>query len=191
MRWQRICLLSLLVFPLLTAGAYADSVSLLGTAGSFAVLAGSQSTNTGPSTIRGTLGVSPGSAVTGFPPGIVIGGTMHAADAVALQAQSDLVTAYDIFAGMGAPTVLTGQDLGGMTLTPGVYFFATSAQLTGALTLDAQGSANAQFVFQIGSTLTSASNSSVLFINGGRGDQLFWQVGSSATLGTTTAFAGN
>ena len=163
----------------------------LGVAETFAVLAGQSITNTGPTAIDGDVGVSPGSSVTGFPPGTVTNGTMHLGDAVALQAQSDLVIAYNEVAGK-APTVdLTGQDLGGMTLTPGVYFFSTSAQLTGTLTLDSQGDPNAEFDFQIGSTLTTASNSSVVMINGGDACDVYWQVGSSATLGTNTAFVGH
>jgi hypothetical protein len=163
----------------------------LGTAQSFAVLAGSTVTNTGATTVNGNLGVDPGLAVTGFPPGLVGGGTIHAGDSVALQAQSDTTTAYNTLAGQALTKDLTGQDLGGMTLVAGVYHFSSSAQLTGALTLDAQGDPNAVFVFQIGSTLTTASNSSVLVINGGLDCNVFWQVGSSATLGTTTAFKGN
>ena len=167
---------------------------ILGTAGNFAVLAGSTVTNTGPSVIDGgDVGVSPG-AITGFPPGIVVPPyTTHAADAAALQAQNDLTTAYNAAAGLAPDTDLTGQDLGGLTLTPGVYSFSSSAQLTGMLTLDDLGDPNAQFVFQIGSTLTTASNSSVLTINGGSmpGCTVFWQVGSSATLGTGTAFEGH
>ena len=118
---------------------------------------------------------------------------MHAADAVALQAQNDLTTAYNAAAGLAPTQNLTGQDLGGLTLTPGVYFFSSSAQLTGTLTLNDLGDPNAQFVFQIGSTLTTASNSSVVTINGGSmpGCNVFWQVGSSATLGTGTAFEGH
>jgi type VI secretion system secreted protein VgrG len=107
-----------------------------------------------------------------------------------MQAQADALTAYTFAAGLAPTETLTGQNLGGLTLTPGVYFFASSAALTGMLTLDAQGNPNALFLFQIGSTLTTASASSVHFINGGQGGSVFWQVGSSATLGTTTAFAG-
>ena len=162
----------------------------LGTEQSFAVLGGSTVTNTGSSVITGDLGVSPGSAVTGFPPGIVTGGTIHAADAVALQAQTDTTTTYNNLAGQTCTSDLTGQDLGGMTLVSGVYCFSSSAQLTGVLTLDAEGDSSAAWVFQIGSTLTTASNSSVLVINGGQECNVFWQVGSSATLGTTTSFIG-
>jgi len=191
MRLRRICLLSLLVLPLLASSAYADAIGWLGSAGSFAVLAGQTVTNTGHSIIHGNLGVRPGLAVTAFPPGIVIGGVIHADYVVAANAHSDLTIAYNHFAGLDITNTLTGQDLGGLTLTPGVYFFESSAQLTGTLILDAQGLADALFVFQIGSTLKAASSSSVVFINGGNGNQLIWQVGSSATLGTTTSFAGN
>ncbi|HEY8685495.1 MAG TPA: ice-binding family protein [Chloroflexota bacterium] len=163
----------------------------LGTAASFAVLGASTVTNTGPTTVNGNLGVSPGTAVTGFPPGIVSGGTIHAGDATALQAQTDTTTAYNNLAGQSCDFNLTGEDLGGKTLIPGTYCFSTSAQLTGALTLNGQGNPNAVFVFQIGSTLTTASNSSVLLINGAQACNVFWQVGSSAILGTTTHFAGN
>ncbi|HEY3129614.1 MAG TPA: IPTL-CTERM sorting domain-containing protein [Acidobacteriota bacterium] len=171
--------------------ALAQTAPPLGQAGSFAVLGGSTVTNTGPSTIVGNLGVSPGSAVTGFPPGVVTGGTIHAADAVAAQAQSDLTTAYNALAGQAFNVDLTGQNLGGLTLTPGVYHFSSSAQLTGTLFLNALGDPNAVFIFQIGSTLTTASSSSVVVINGGSNCNVFWQVGSSATLGTGTTFAGN
>jgi Ice-binding-like len=159
---------------------------------SFAVLGGSTVTNTStPTTVNGNLGVSPGSAVTGFPPGIVTGGTIHSADTVAAQAQTDLTTTYNNLASTSCNTDLTGQDLGGKTLTPGVYCFSTSAQLTGTLTLDAQGNPDAVFVFKIGSTLTTASASSVLLINGGSNCGVFWQVGSSATLGTGTTLVGS
>jgi hypothetical protein len=159
---------------------------------SFAVLGGSTVTNTNtPTIVNGNLGVWPGSAVTGFPPGIVTGGTIHAADSVAAQAQSDLTTTYVNLANATCNTDLTGQDLGGKTLTSGVYCFSTSAQLTGTLTLDAQGNPNAVFIFKMGSTLTTASASSVLLINGGSSCGVFWQVGSSATLGTGTALLGS
>jgi ice-binding like protein len=174
-------------------GRTADAVdqTVLSTAQAFAVLAGSTVTNTGATAVDGNLGVDPGLAVTGFPPGLVAGGTVHAGDAVALQAQSDVTTAYNTLAGESLTQDLTGQDLGGKTLTPGVYRFSSSAQLTGALTLDAQGDPRATFVFQIGSTLTTASNASVLVLDGASDCNIFWQVGSSATLGTTTALKGN
>ena len=161
----------------------------LGTADSFAVLAGSTVTNTGPSVVNGNLGVSPGTAVTGFPPGTV-NGTIHAADAVAAQAQSDLTTAYDSAAGR-IPAVSVSGDLGGRTLTAGVYKSGSSLGLTGTLTLDAQGDANAVFVFQAGSTLTTASGSHVDLINGAQACNVFWQIGSSATLGTSSVFSGD
>ncbi len=163
----------------------------LGTEQAFAVLAGSTVTNTGSSVITGNLGVNPGSAVTGFPPGLVAGGTIHAADAESLQAQNDTTTAYNNLAGQACDFDLTGQDLGGMTLVSGVYCFSSSAQLTGTLTLNAGGDPNAVWVFKTGSTLTTASSSSVLLTNGAQPCNVFWQVGSSATLGTATAFVGN
>jgi hypothetical protein len=183
----------LVLLSFYAGSAYAALTSVnLGSADEFAVLAGSTVTNTGLSIIDGDLGVSPGTAITGFPPGIV-NGTVDAADAVALQAQIDLTAAYNYTVAQpcGTGNNLTGQDLGGLTLTPGVYCFASSAQLTGTLTLDAQGNPNAVFLIQIGSTLTTASASSVMLIDGGQGSDLFWQVGSSATLGTATEFAGN
>jgi hypothetical protein len=161
----------------------------LGTDGSFAVLAGQTVTNTGPSTINGDLGVSPGAAVTGFPPGTV-NGTIHEADAVAGQAQLDLTTAYNDAAGR-TPFVMVPADLTGLTLTPGVYKNASALGLTGALTLNAQGNPSAVFIFQAGSTLITGSGSSVNLINGAQPCNVFWQVGSSATLGTTTSFVGN
>ena len=161
----------------------------LGSAASFAVLGGQTVTNTGPTTIFGDLGVSPGSAITGFPPGSVTGGATHAADAVALQAQSDVTTAYNALT--SEPCTGTNVALSGATLTPGVYCYTSSAQLTGALTLNAQGNAAAVFIFKTVSELTTASNSSVSVINGGTACNVFWQVGSSATVGTTTQFVGN
>lgn len=167
------------------------SAPTLGMAASFRVLGGSTVTNTGPTTIMGDLGVAPGLAITGFPPGLVIGGATHAGDATALQAQSDVTAAYTVLADDPCAHDLTGQDLGGLTLTQGVYCFSSEAQLTGTLVLDAQGDPSAVFVFQIVSKLTTASNASVVFINGGQDCRAFWQIGSSATLGTDTVFAGS
>jgi len=174
-----------------SAASTAQAASVpLGTADSFAVLAGNTVTNTGPSVISGDLGVSPGTAVTGFPPGTVTAGTLHAADAVALQAQGDLATAYNDAAGRSS-TATISADLAGSTLTPGVYTSASSLGLSGALTLDARGDPNAVFVFQAGSTLTVGSASRVLLIGGAQACNVFWQVGSSATIGSSSAFAGN
>jgi uncharacterized protein with beta-barrel porin domain len=171
------------IASIMSGHAFAQSLD------SFAILAGSTITNTGPSVISGNVGVSPGSAITGFPPGIVNGG-IFAADAVASGAQSDLTIAYNALAARAPTANLTGQDLGGKTLTPGIYGFDTSSQLTGALTLDGGGDPNAVFIFKIGSTLTTASASVVQLINGAQGRNVFFQVGSSATLGSTSMFAG-
>jgi Putative Ig domain./Protein of unknown function (DUF3494). len=165
----------------------------LGTAQNFGVLGGSTVSNTGATTVNGNVGVSPGSSVTGFGPGIVVGGAIHSNDAVAMQAQNDLTTAYNNIASTPCTVDLTGQDLGGLTLTPGVYCFVSSAQLTGALTLDALGNANALFLFKIGSTLSTTAGSSVSIINNGGSscNKAFWQVGSVATIGSGTSFAGD
>lgn len=181
----------LLLCATVAVAPQANSQTILGTAQTFAVLGGSAVTNTGASTVSGNLGVGPGTAISGFPPGLVSGGTIHAADAVALQAQSDTTTAFNILAGEAFDSNLTGTDLGGLALQGGVYRYSSSAQLTGTLTLDAQGDPNALFVFQIGSTLTTGSNASVSLINGAQACNVFWKVGSSATLGTNTDFVGN
>lgn len=161
----------------------------LGSAESFTVLGSETVTNTGPTTVTGNLGVSPGSAVTGFPPGLVSGGAIHAADAVAQQARDDLSRAYDQAAAQPCDFDQTGRDLGGQTLVPGVYCFQSSAQLTGALVLDTRGDPGAIFIFQVGSALTTASDSSVSVL-GGSGCNVSWQIGSSATLGSRARIAG-
>lgn len=163
----------------------------MGTAANFAILAGTTVSNTGSSVIKGSVGVSPGSAIVGFPPGIVSPGSIDAADPAAATAEADLTVAYNNAAGQGLTQTLTGQNLGGKTLGPGVYFFATSAQLTGTLTLDGGGNSNSIFIFQIGTTLTTAGASVVAAINGAQAANIFWQVGSSATLGTSSIFIGN
>jgi type VI secretion system secreted protein VgrG len=169
--------------------AWAQTAPAMGTARSFAVLGASTVTNTGATSVIGDLGVSPGTSITGFPPGTV-SGTIHAADAIVTQAQVDAATAYNFLAAETCTTNLTGMDLGTLTLTPGVYCFDSSAQLTGTLNLNAMGDPNAVFVFLIGSTLTTATNSAVN-VSGGSPCGVYFQVGSSATLGTGTQFAGN
>ncbi|KAK4541996.1 hypothetical protein LTR36_007196 [Oleoguttula mirabilis] len=170
-------------------GIFADAQITLGTASNYAIVAASTITNTGDTVIDAPIALSPGSSITGFPPGINTGEDID--NAAAVQAQADAQTAFTALAGQTVTTDLTGQDLGGMTLDAGVYGFSSSGGLTGALTLDGQGNSGAVFVFKFGSTLTTASASSVNLINGAQACNVYWQVGSSATLGTTTAFAGN
>lgn len=160
----------------------------LGTAASYSVLGGQAVTNTGPTTLGGDLGVSPGTAITGFPPGLVAG-AVHAGDAQAAQAQADLVVAYDDAAGR-APTASVAGDLVGRTLLPGVYNSTGPLAVSGALTLNGQGNFNSVFIFQVASTLTTASASSIVLTNGAQACNIFWQVGSSATLGTASTFRG-
>jgi len=180
------------IIALLWAGnIYATTVNVgLGAANLFAVLGGTTVTNTGSSSINGNLGLWSGTSITGFPPGTV-SGTIDTANALAMQAQMDLTGAYNVAAAQPCGGVLTGQNLGGQTLTAGVYCFASSAQLNGALILNAQGDANAVFIIQVAGTLTTLSSSQVTIINGGTGNNVFWQVGGSATLGTASKFAGN
>jgi hypothetical protein len=180
-------------FPL---HAWATGVDL-GTAGNFAVLGGSAVTNTGSTTLNGDLGVYPGTSITGQS-SITVNGSVHTTDAVAQQAQTDALNAYNVAAGL-TPTQSLSGNLGGLTLTAGVYNFSSSADLTGTLTLNDQGNPNALFVFQIGSALTTAAGSpgdpasSVVTINGGSmpGCNVFWEVGSSATIGTYADFEGH
>jgi hypothetical protein len=162
----------------------------LGTAASYAVLAGSTITNTGSSVIAGDIGLSPGSSITGFPPGVQSSGVTHTTDAAALGAENDLGTAYLDAAGRTPFTTVAGGDLGGSTLVPGVYETASAMALTGTVTLNGGGDLNSVFIFQAGSTLITASSSTVALENGAQACHVFWQVGSSATLGTATNFAG-
>jgi hypothetical protein len=162
----------------------------LGSANGFAVLAGSTVTSTGATAVNGDLGVSPGTAVTGFPPGVV-NGTIHAGDATAAQAELDLTVAYNDAAGRTVGPVTVAGNLGGLTLTPGLYKSTSSLEISsGDLTLDAQGNANGVFIFQIASTLTTTSGRQVILSGGAKASNVYWQVGSSATLGTTSVFKG-
>lgn len=176
---------------LLYNAAPASAQALLGSAQSYAVLGASTVTNTGPSVLTGDLGVSPGTAITGFPPGRV-GGARHQADAAAGRAHIDAQLAFDTLGGMPCTNLTTGvaAELGGLILTPGVYCFSSSAQLTGTLTLNTLGNPGALFVFRMGSTLTTASNSSVVMIGGGNCN-VYWHATSSVTLGTGTQFLGH
>jgi len=186
------CGTALIILVVAAIPASAQTSPTLGNAAPFGVLAGSTVTNTGSSVIGGNVGVSPGGAITGFPPGTISSGSsFHAANGTSSAAQVSLTAAYNDLAGQAPTQNLSGQDLGGLTLTSGVYRFDSSAQLTGNLTLNAQGSTNSAWIFQIGSALTTASNSSITMINGGSLCNVYFQVGSSATLGTTTSFIGN
>lgn len=169
------------------APAPAPGAPNLATAANFAVLAGSTITNTGASVITGNLGLYPGTSVTGFPPG-TINGSENVANSIAANAQIDATAAYNALAAMAPGT--TESALGGLSLAPGTYSSGSSMSLTGTLTLDAGGNPNAVWIFQMGSTLTTAASSVVSVINGGSAANVFWQVGSSATLGATSVFAG-
>jgi hypothetical protein len=182
------------IFLLALPGSSPAATSVgLGTAGSYAVLAGAGVTNTGPTVINGDLGSSPTPAITGFggAPGGTVNGTIHSADADAASAQNDLTTAYNDAVGQGPPNMVA-TELGGSTLTPGVYEAASGTfGITGTLTLNAQGNPDAVFIFDAATTLTTATASRVSMINGAQACNVFWKVGSSATLGTDSAFAGN
>ena len=186
--WARPLALALPLIAFLDCPLRATTI--LGTSQSFAVLGAADITNTGATIIDGDLGLYPGSSLTDTG-SITLTGTIHETDGVAQQAQLDETTAYNTLKGLPFTRVLTGQDLGGLTLTPGVYFYSSSAQLTGTLTLDFQGLSDRMVVFQIGSTLTTASDSKVTIKNGTASDAVYFQVGSSATLGPSTLFEGN
>lgn len=174
---------------LLCSQAWAATAPPMGVAGSFAVLGGATVTNTGTTTINGDMGVSPGT-ITGAAP--VVNGTIHAADVIAQNAQLDLTIAYNNLAAQACTSgPLGATDLAAATLAPGVYCYSSTLANSGVLTLDAGGNANAVWVFEIGSTLTTGIGSSVIVINGGQASNVFWQVGSSATLDVNTIFAGN
>jgi hypothetical protein len=186
---MRVINFSVLILSAFSFSAYATPY--LGSAGSFAVLGASTVTNTGATTLGGDLGVYPGTALTGTG-SITITGTINAGNAVAQTAQADALTAYNNLVGQLPTTVLTGDDLGDVgTLGAGIYAFASSATLTGALTLNFAGVQDEDIIFQIGSTLTAESGSTVTIENAAAGDNVYWQVGSSATLGTSTSFMGD
>jgi Ice-binding-like/VPDSG-CTERM motif len=179
-----------LTFLQLTAMANPAFVNL-GTSSDYAVLAGSGITVTGPTTITGNIGTFPTTTITGFG-NVTLNGTNHAGDAVTQQAKNDLVIAYNDAAGRSSDVVYGGGfDLVGLTLPSGVYTDSSSLFLSGTLTLDAQGDPSAVWIFQTGSTLITASNSTVDLIGGAQACHVFWQVGTSATLGTGTDFNGN
>jgi hypothetical protein len=184
-----VALFSVGVLVALVSGAQAAATSVpLGTADSFVVLAGAGITNTGPTTLNGDIGTFPTTSISGSG-SLTITGANHAGDAVTQGAKTDLVTAYNTAAGEGATSPIAA-DLGGRNRAPGVYNSASSIGLTGALTLNAYGDSDAVFVFQAGSALTTASGSSVNLVNGAQACHVFWQIGSSATLGTGSTFRG-
>ena len=163
---------------------------VLGGAGAFVILAGSTVTNSGATELTGDLGVSPGTAVTGFNPPGTLTGAIHAGDATSATAMADLTTAYNDAEGRLAPVTVAG-NLGGLTLPPGLYKSTSSLSISsGDLTLDAQGDANAVFIFQMATTLTTTSGRTVILAGGAKSTNVFWQVGTSATLGTTSVFKG-
>jgi len=179
------------VWTFTTSASASNQVApALGGAGAFVVLAGSTVTSTGATALTGDMGVSPGTAVTGFPPGTMTG-TKHAGDPASAQGMADLTTAYNDAAGRTLAPVTVAGNLGGLTLPPGLYKSTSSLAISsGDLTLDAQGNANAVFIFQMASTLTTSSGRAVILIGGAKASNIFWQVGSSATLGTTSVFKG-
>jgi Ice-binding-like/PEP-CTERM motif len=180
-----------LATTLLSGSSLAAATIDLKTAANFTVLGSSTVTNTGATTIRGDLGVAPGTAITGLGT-ITLEGAVHSADAVANLARAQAIGLSADLSALAPITDLSGQDLGSVgVLTPGVYKFASSAQLTGSLTLDFAGNTNSAFIFQIGSALTTASGANVAVVGGGPGSGVFWNVGSAATLGTGSSFAGN
>jgi hypothetical protein len=183
-----------LAMTLLRQDAMATPDVNLGTANDFSILAGSAITFTGPNTISGDIGSYPTTSITGLAGVTFVSGANETSDTgLMISAKNNLTTAYNTAVGLKPAQAITTGNLGGLTLTPGVYSFSTAALLTGTLTLNSEGNPDAVFVFQIGTSLTTASGSSVVTINGGStpGISVFWQVGSSATLGTSSAFEGN
>jgi hypothetical protein len=173
------------------SASYYESGVALGSAGTFAILAASTVTNTGASTVTGDLGLSPNTAIAGFPPGTVTG-TFHLGDPASAQAQLDLTVAYNDAAGRTAGAILISGNLGGLTLTPGLYKSTTSLEISsGDLTLDAQGDPYGVFILQMASTLITTTGRKVILAGGAQAANVYWQVGSSATVGTNSVFKGN
>lgn len=163
----------------------------MGSALDYAILAGTTLANTGASVIQGNIGVSPGLAIAGLPLGQPSPGVIHAGDVAAATAKADLGVVFGLVAGATCTTTMSGVDLGGKTLVPGVYCFAAAALMSGPLVLDAQGDTAAVFIFQVGSALTTAVNASVTLVNGVQASHVWWQIGSSATLGVNSVMVGN
>lgn len=179
---------------------FGSTQSILLSAGDFTLLGGTAITSTGvlgTTIVNGNVGLAPGATtgITGFPPAVIIGGAIIGTSGVTGQARLDLITASVGLAGMPSDVNLSNVDLGGMTLSPGVYTFNAAAALSGALTLDAQGQNNVFWVFQIGTALTTAVNSTVTVINlgsnGGSDVGIFWNAGSAITFGANNEIAGN
>jgi len=191
LKMSRLLLLSAVVWSGWGPEAWAQAVVDLGSAATFAVLGNSTVTNTGATVVVGDFGVSPGTAYTGFPPGVVVNGSVHASDTTASNAMTAANATYTVLAGEAFTQNLSGMNLGSRTVTAGVYFFSATAQLTGTLTLDAQNNPNARFDFQIGSTLGTAVGSQVLLANGAQSANVYWQITSSVTFLTSTTFVGN
>jgi Ice-binding-like len=172
--------------------AFSANAVSLGAASSFAILGASTVTNTGSTIVTGDLGLSPGTAVTGFPPGVITGGVLRVNDGIAAAAQASNVTAYGLLAAQACDVTFAGPtDMAGMTLLPGTYCFNSSGANTGLLTLNGAGNSNAVWIFRTASTLITGAGSSVLPINGAQACNVFWQVGTSATLGTASQMIGN
>ena len=184
-----VALASFLALTLARASEAAAVAVPLGSAGSFAILAGAGITNTGPTTVSGDIGTFATTSFTGSA-SVTQSGTNHAGDVVTQDAKNALVTAYNNAAGQGPTTPIVGLTLGGKTLTRGVYNSGSTIDLTGTVTLDAQGDPDSIFVLQAGSALTTATSSSVALINGARSCNVFWQIGSDATLGVGSTFVG-
>jgi cytoskeletal protein CcmA (bactofilin family) len=171
-------------------GAGGPATVALGTAGAFGVLANTDVTNTGTTTITGDLGVSPGTTVTGFPPGTV-SGSIHTNDAAAISAQTALAAAIADVAGRSAGLITVSGNLGSLTLAPGLYNSTSALTISGPLTLNAVGDTNAVFIIRTASTLTTAAGSEVILTGGAQASNVYWLVGSTATLGANSEFQGN